>query len=173
MKSILLILGLLTGISIRAQQNATGPVAARYEADAKFLQYPPVFPHGKDSLQRFYFTHFNGFDSLLAKAIAHGDTGRYIRVYFSFVINEWGTAYDAQFDKIASTQYSKSRMAKTIPHFLDDKKYYGEVIKKMIAQMPFWKPGLVPVGNAGTMVTGLVRITEFMQFWIGIDPPAK
>jgi hypothetical protein len=36
----------------------------------------------------------------------------------------------------------------------------------MIGKMPFWKPGLqngVPVDS---------RVEDFLQFWVGINPPA-
>lgn len=131
----------------------------------------PFFPMGKDSLQRFYFSHFAGFDSLLTSAISHGDTARYLRVYFTFVIDENGSAYEPRFERIASTQYGKSEGAKTIDHFKEDKEYYQGIIKEMILHMPFWKPGLVPLRNSNSMVTGPVRITDFIQFWVGINPP--
>src|ERR1700741_845065 len=65
--------------------------------DAKRMQKPPIFPYGIDSLQRFYFSHFAGFDSILTKAINHGDTAKYIRVYFSFVVDRDGAVTGAHF----------------------------------------------------------------------------
>ncbi|MGL1180882.1 hypothetical protein ACSTLD_24525, partial [Vibrio parahaemolyticus] len=66
---------------------------------------PPIFPYGVDSIRRYYYNHFDGFDSLLSKAIQYGDTARYIRVYFEFVINNYGNASEAKFLRVAATQH--------------------------------------------------------------------
>jgi hypothetical protein len=131
--------------------------------DAKYLQVPPVFPFGIDSCQRFYFTHFKGFDNVLDKVIANGDTAKYIRVYFSFIIDKHGTAYNAHFDKIASTRYAKSVTVRPIRYF--NSQYYEKVIKYMIAKIPFWKPALlngIPVD---------CRVEDYIQFWVGANIP--
>jgi hypothetical protein len=114
---------------------------------------------------RFYFSHFEGFDSVLTKAIDRGDTAKYIRVYFSFVIDKNGTPYDGHFERIASTEYAKADNPRTIKYFSEDKKYYEKLIKEMVSKMTFWKPALqnaVPVD---------CKIIDYIQFWVGINPP--
>lgn len=165
---------LLTSLVITAAAQrgaASGSAYNNYVTDARKLQKPPVFPQGRDSLQKFYFSHFSGFDSLLASAISHGDTARYLRVYFTYVIDENGSAYEPRFERIASTQYGKSEGAKTIDHFKENNEYYQAVIREMIRRMPFWKPALVPIRNSNSMVAGPARIEDFIQFWVGINPP--
>jgi hypothetical protein len=134
---------------------------------ARNLKNPPVYPYGVDSCIRFYFANFAGFDSLLTKVIAMGDTAKYIRVCFSFVIADDGSPYDPQFLAIGSTQYSKSAGMRLLKYFDADKKYYEGLIKQMIAKMTFWKPGLyngIPVNS---------RVDDYLQFWVGINPPAN
>ena len=166
MKIILSFLFCLCVFLAGAQRPGSSKVA-----DARMLQKPPVFPMGRDSLQRFYFSHFAGFDSLLTSAISHGDTGRYLRVFFTFIVDENGATYDPQFSFIGSTRYGKSAGVKPIEHFKADKDYYQSVIKDMIRHMPFWKPALIPVRNADLMKPGSARVTDFIQCWVGINPP--
>jgi hypothetical protein len=166
MKIFLSFLFCLSVFLVGAQRSGS-----RFVMDARNLQKPPVFPMGRDSLQRFYFSHFAGFDSLLTSAINHGDTGRYIRVYFTYVVDENGATYDPQFTLIGSTRYGKSAGVKPIEHFKADQAYYQSVIKDMIRHMPFWKPALVPIRNADVMIPGAARVTDFIQFWVGINPP--
>jgi hypothetical protein len=67
---------------------------------------------------------------------------------------------------MASTQYARGESARTIRYFSEDRKYYDKRIADMIGKMPFWKPGLqngVPVDS---------RVEDFLQFWVGINPPA-
>jgi hypothetical protein len=132
--------------------------------EARYLQSPPVFPFGTDSCQRFYFTHFKGIDSVLYKTGANGDTAKYIRVCFSFVVDKYGSAYDAHFEKMASTQYEKSVTARTLKYF-SATEYYQRLIKNMMDKMPLWKPALLN-GRAVDC-----RINEYLQFWVGTRPP--
>lgn len=135
--------------------------------DARYVQKPPVYPFGVDSCKRYYFSHFSGFDSVLTKAVERGDTAKYIRVYFSFIIDKNGIPYDPTFERIASTQYARSVNAKTIQYFSANKKYYDGVIKLMISPMPFWKPALynaIPVD---------CKINDYIQFWVGLTPPGN
>ena len=102
---------------------------------------------------------------MLTKVIAMGDTAKYIRVCFSFVIAADGSPYDPYFLVIGSTQYGKSAGMRLLKYFDADKKYYEGLIKQMIAKMTFWKPGLyngIPVDS---------RVEDYLQFWVGINPP--
>lgn len=168
MKSVMCCL-LLFVIEASAQRDfGLDQPAATYRGifNARTMEKPPVFPLGRDSCKRFYFAHFEGFDSVLTKTVERGDTAKYIRVYFSFVIDRNGAPYDAHFERIASTQYARSDGAKTIKYFSDDKEYYDGIIKSMNAKMPFWKPGLynnVPVE---------ARVEDYIQFWVGLVPPS-
>lgn len=134
---------------------------------ARELQKPPQYPYGADSCVHFYFNHFEGLDSVLTKVIAMGDTAKYIRVYFSFIISEDGTPYDAKFLGVGSTQYAKSAGVKYLKYFDDDanKKYYNAVIRRMFTKMTFWKPGIYN----GLPVDCLIH--DYVQFWVGIEPP--
>jgi hypothetical protein len=135
--------------------------------EARNLTNPPVYPYGRDSCVQFYFAHFGGFDSVLTKVISMGDTAKYIRLYFSFVVTSDGSPYDPHFLLIGSTQYHKSAGVHLLKYFDPDKKYYEAVIKKMIAKMGFWKPGLyngIPVDS---------RVEDYLQFWVGINPPGN
>jgi len=133
--------------------------------ETKFVQLPPAFASGPDSCKRFYFSHFSGFDSLLAKAVVKGDTAKYLRVYFSFIVDKNGVVYDAHFMRVASTQYARSAGAKTISYFFEDAGYYERMIKQMMLAIPLWKPAFqdgVPVA---------CRIEEYLQFWVGLTAP--
>jgi hypothetical protein len=169
MKNILFFMGLFLAIPALAQRNTNAALAeSSYSRlfEAKYLQKPPQFPFGADSCRRFYFANFGGFDSVLSKVIERGDTSKYIRVYFSFIVDKNGAPYDGRFERMASTQYARGESAKTIRYFSEDRKYYDKRIADMIGKMPFWKPGLqngVPVDS---------RVEDFLQFWVGINPPA-
>ncbi len=133
--------------------------------EARYVQKPPVYPMGDDSAGRYYFHHFPGMDSLLPKAISNGDTLKYFRVYFSFVIDKYGLITEPHFIRIATTRYAQSRNAKTVNYFLQDEWYYEKAIKQMLRKMGFWKPALqngIPVS---------CRVEEYFQFWVGITAP--
>lgn len=150
----------------RNRNRYSGPVLS-----ASYMQWPPVFPFGPDSLQRFYFSHFEGFDSLLAKAIAWGDTAKYLRICFSYSIDENGATYDVRLERIAVSSYANSKTARTLTYFNSNKKYYEVLLKKMMRNMPFWKPGLMAAGNTGVLVPAAARVMDCIQFWVGINPP--
>lgn len=133
--------------------------------EAKYVQKPPLFPPGTDSCKRFYFTNFKGFDTVLIKLIEKGDTAKYIRVYFSFVIDRNGIPYDSHFEKIASTQYASSDGARTIKYFSENKIYFQQLIRQMISRMSFWKPAL----QNGAPVD--CRVDDYLQFWVGLTLP--
>lgn len=160
---------LLVGSCLKAMtQKSSSLIIKPYEQvfDARFVQSPPVFPSGAGSCKRFYSIHFKGVDSILVKAVANGDTAKYLRVYFSFIVDRNGAVYDAHFERVASTRYAKTLGAKTITYFVADGKYYQEAVKQMIGKMPFWKPALqngIPVS---------CRMQDFIQFWIGLTPPS-
>lgn len=132
--------------------------------EARYLPTPPVYPSGPDSCQRFYFTHFKGIDSVLYKTGMNGDTAKYIRVYFSFVVDKYGSVYDAHFEKIASTQYAKSVTARTLKYF-SATGYYDRLIKNMMTKMPFWKPAMF---NGRPVAC---RMIDYLQCWVGTRPP--
>ncbi|MEO8174503.1 MAG: hypothetical protein ABI581_15515 [Sediminibacterium sp.] len=132
--------------------------------DARYMQVPPLFPQGRDSCQRFYFIHFKGIDSVLYNTGLRGDTVKYIRVYFSFVVDKYGAIHDARFVKMASTQYAKSVTAKTLQYF-SAYEYYNRLVKNMMTQMPSWKPALLN-GRAVDC-----RVSDYLQFWVGYTPP--
>jgi hypothetical protein len=132
---------------------------------AKYMQKPPVFPYGADSIRRYCYFHFDAFETVLNKAIEKGDTAKYIRIYFQYVVDKNGTAFEGKFLKVASTAYPRGDNAKTIKYFNEDKEALNKSIKELISKMPFWKPGLnnnVPVD---------VLMEDYIQFWVGINPP--
>jgi hypothetical protein len=133
--------------------------------EAKYMQKPPVFVAGADSLKRFYFTHFPAFDTVLTKAVEKGDTAKYIRIYFSFYIDEQGYPYEAEFDRVASTRSAATENAKTIKYFYDMKSVLQKAVTEMINKMPQWRPGL----QDGRIVTA--HYTDYLQFWVGLSAP--
>ncbi|TAF98259.1 MAG: hypothetical protein EAZ47_00800 [Bacteroidetes bacterium] len=135
--------------------------------DAKYMQKPPIFQPGKDSLQRFYFNHFQGFENIIQKCIEKGDTAKYIRVYFNFTVDENGIASDAAFFKVASTQYAQGEGAKTIKYFFDDKKQIQEQLRKMVSALPTWLPGI----ESGQRVSA--NVEDYLQFWVGLQAPPR
>jgi len=133
--------------------------------DSKYMQKPPIFMGSKDSLQRFYYNHFSAFNTIIEKAVANGDTAKYIRVYFNFLIDNNGAVYNGKFTKVASTRYASGDNAKTVKYFFEDKILLNEAVKHMIEKMPYWRPGL----ENGVRVTAAVD--DYLQFWVGINPP--
>jgi hypothetical protein len=172
MKPVLLCLLILVAATANAQRDfGAENTRAIYDKifEAKYVEKPPVFPFGVDSCKRYYFAHFAGFDSVLTKAIMNGDTAKYIRVYFSFVIGKSGTAGDGHFEKIASADNAraKDKEVKTIKYFAEDKKYYDDLVKQMVAKMTFWKPA----SQDNVLVD--CKVDDYIQFWVGINPPTK
>jgi hypothetical protein len=133
--------------------------------EAKYMQKPPVFPAGKDSLRRFYFMHFPAFDTVINKAVEKGDTAKFIRIYFSFFLDENGFAYEPSFDRVASTRSGNTENAKTIKYFFDMKPVLDKAIKDMVNKMPQWRPGI----QDGVIVK--TQCEDYLQFWVGLTPP--
>lgn len=133
--------------------------------EAKYMNKPPVFAYGKDSLKRFYFNHFSAFDTIINKAVQNGDTAKYLRIYFSFYIDERGFVYEPKFERVASTRSAVTESAKTIRHFSDMKNELQEAVKNMLLKMSAWRPGV----ENGQPVKTLNY--DYMQFWVGLTPP--
>ena len=155
----LFIIWLVLGISSTISGQRYGHV---YES--RYVQQPPLYPMGIDSARRYYFQHFSGMDSLLPKAIANGDTSKYLRVYFSFVVDKYGLITEPHFIRIASTRYAQSLNAKTVIYFLEDELYYEKAIKQILRKMGSWKPAM----KDGVSVS--CRVEDYFQFWLGITP---
>jgi hypothetical protein len=149
------------GYSQRVINNYPNPKVYR----SAYLDQPAVFVMGKDSCQRFYFTHFMGFDSLLQMLVRRGDTVKFIRVHFSFVIDRYGIVSNPHFIKISATAYGKSRYDRELIYFRSNKSYWNGLVKQMLSEMGFWKPGLLN----GKPVDCLVD--DYMQFWVGRQMP--
>lgn len=128
------------------------------------VQQAPLFLWGIDSCRRYYFSHFTGFDSLLVIARRYGDTAKYLRIYFSFVIDQYGLLSDAHFVRIASTRYAKSAGAKTVHWLNKELLYFEEAIRLMLGGMGFWRPAL----QNGAPVS--CRREDYFQFWVGLKP---
>lgn len=167
-RALLLLLLTLSMVNVMAQRNTNAALAESHYSrlfEARYVQKPPQYPFGTDSCRRFYYAVFGGFDSVLSKVIEQGDTAKYIRVYFSFIVDKNGSPYEGHFERIAGTPYARGESARTLTYFSGDKKYYDQLIAAMVAKMPFWKPALqngIPVD---------CRVDDFLQFWVGINPP--
>lgn len=166
MKQIFVYLLFLLVIDLNAQRlNNYRESQTLYRS--AYLDHPAVYLMGKDSCQRFYFTHFTGFDSLLQMLVRHGDTAKFIRLHFSFVIDKHGVLSDAHFKKIAATAYGKSRSDRELIYFRNNRNYWKRLVKRMLATIGFWKPGLLN----GKPVDAVVD--DYMQFWIGLNLPGR
>jgi hypothetical protein len=163
MKYILILIAFMYSLTCFSQDGRFQQVNREYEA--KYMQKPPVFPMGKDSLRRFYFNHFQAFDSILAKAVAKGDTAKYIRIYFSFYLDENGYAYEPKFERVASTRSAVTENAKTIRYFFDMKPMLDKAIMQMLNKMPQWRPGM----QDGILVKTINY--DYLQFWVGLSEP--
>lgn len=133
--------------------------------EAKYMSKPPVFTFGPDSLKRFYYSHFPAFDTVLSLALANGDTAKFIRIYFSFYLDENGFAYDPQFERVAATKSAVTENARTIRYFNEMKGVLQSAVKTMLHQMPQWRPGL----QDGQPVKTLNY--DYLQFWVGLSTP--
>lgn len=133
--------------------------------EARYMDKPPVFSPGADSLKRFYFTHFTAFDTVVHTAIANGDTAKYLRIYFSFYLDENGFVYDPQFERVASTRSAVTESAKTIRYFNDMKTILQTAIGSMMHQVPQWRPGV----QDGQPVKTLNY--DYLQIWVGLSAP--
>ncbi len=133
--------------------------------EARYMDRPPVFVFGKDSLKRFYFSHFPAFDTVLAKAVQNGDTAKYLRIYFSFNLDENGFVYDPQFERVASTRSAVIESAKPVRYFNEIRDILDKAVKAMLQKMPQWRPGV----QDGQPVKTLNY--DYMQFWVGLSAP--
>jgi hypothetical protein len=133
--------------------------------EAKYMSKPPVFALGNDSLKHFYYNHFTAFDTVINKAVANGDTAKYIRIYFSFNLDENGFVYDPQFERVASTRSAVTETARTIRYFHDMKDILQKAVKDMLQKMPQWRPGV----QDGQPVKTLNY--DYLQFWVGLTAP--
>jgi hypothetical protein len=163
MKYIAAFIAIFCSLNCLSQDGRFQQMNREYEA--KYMQKPPVFPMGKDSLRRFYFNHFPAFDSVLAKAVAKGDTAKYIRIYFSFYLDENGYPYESRFEKVASTRSPVTESAKTIRYFFDMRPLLDNAIRQMLNKMPQWRPGM----QDGLLVKTINY--DYLQFWVGLSEP--
>jgi len=132
---------------------------------ARFVEKPPLFLGGQDSLQRFYFNQFPAFDTVLSQAVRNGDTANYVRIYFSFVIDKNGVAYNPKFIRVAATTQYQSAMAKNLAYFKDDSALLTDAIRKMLYRMPTWKPALEH------MIPVECEVEDYLQVWVGLQDP--
>jgi hypothetical protein len=165
MRSILITLLLLAGSIAFSQRLYQQSNYLNQVFEARYMEKPPYFPAGKDSLQRFYFSHFTAFDTLIAKAVEKGDTAKYIRIYFSFLLDDTGFPYEPKFERVASTRSKVTQSAKTIKHFFDMHDVLQQAIKQMIHKMPPWRPGIQDATAVKT------RNEDYLQIWVGVMPP--
>ena len=135
--------------------------------DYDFVERKPIFPFTADSLRNFYLSHFTAFDSLIGRCIERGDTAKYIRVHFEFILDESGVAYDPKFLFVGSIRYKSGSSDKKIKYFDDLKTYFNDATKQMIKMMPSWRPALQ------NNVRVNCRKEDFFQFWLGINPPTE
>ncbi len=156
---------LLTFWAINAQSQSSAQQYSNRTYEAKYVERAPVFIPGKDSLKHFYFSKFPAFDTVLTKAVENGDTAKYLRVYFSFYIDEQGYTYEPQFNRVASTRSAATENAKTIKYFFDMKDVLQKAVKEMINRMPQWRPGL----QDGVVVK--THYSDYLQFWVGLSAP--
>lgn len=129
--------------------------------NAKSITHPPLFPFGFDSCQRYYYYHCEGLDSLLLLLQLKGDTAKFIRLHFSFVIDYRGLLNDPRFLRVSATSYAGSNYSRTLTYFSNYQGFFQKMIQRMLLPMPFWKPGLL---------NGLpvyARVEDYIQFWIG------
>jgi len=159
----LYLLGTLQGFSQTEETVGKQYYYKLFEYD--YVERKPIFPFTADSLRNFYLSHFTAFDSLVTRCISNGDTAKYIRVHFEFVLDESGMAYDPKFSYIGSTRYKSSKSDKKIKYFDDLQPDFNDAVKLMVRAMPTWRPAL----QNGIRVN--CRKEEFFQFWLGIKPP--
>lgn len=169
MKSLITTILIVSCLQVFAQRDIGANNAAAYKKiyEYAYVEKKPFFAASKDSLRNYYLSHFIGFDSLVQRAISNGDTAKYIRVHFEFVVDEYGVPYDASFTYIGSTRYGSSSGDKKLKYFDDIKPYFKNAIKVMISKMPTWKPALQ------NNVRVECSVQDYFQFWLGINPESK
>ena len=146
----------------RNNQNTDETKKKLYNYDV--VERKPVFPYGGDTLRSIYLSNFLGFDSLATKAIDKADTGKYIRVHFEYILDEYGIAYEPKFLYIGSTRYASGSGDKKLKYFDENKAYFQDAVTKMIHKLPTWKPAL----QNGQRVHCIVK--DYFQFWLGMGP---
>lgn len=166
MKTILCLLLTCSSIISFAQRESPNNNTQFYNRtfEYDYVERKPVFVAGTDSLKRFYISHFNAFDSLVERCINKGDTAKYIRVYFDFIIDENGIPYSPEFSYIASSKNASSSGDKKIKYFNDLKNYFNDAVKTMIKKMPNWRPALQ------NNVRVKCNVRDYFQIWLGINP---
>ncbi|MBW7952498.1 MAG: hypothetical protein H3C56_08080 [Chitinophagaceae bacterium] len=166
MKTILCLLLTCSSIISFAQRESPNNNTQFYNRtfEYDYVERKPVFVAGTDSLKRFYISHFNAFDSLVERCINKGDTAKYIRVYFDFIIDENGIPYSPEFSYIASSNKASSTSDKKLKYFNDLKNYFNDAVKTMIKKMPNWRPALQ------NNVRVKCNVRDYFQIWLGINP---
>lgn len=167
MRTLLILLLITTTTNIFSQRLYQQSTIVNQVFESRYMDKPPFFLQGKDSLQRFYFSHFNAFDTLISKAVAKGDTAKYIRIYFSFNLDEYGFPYDPKFERVATTKSKATQGAKTAKHFFDMANILQPAIVQMISKMPAWRAG---INNERAVKTSN---EDYIQIWVGINPPTE
>jgi hypothetical protein len=135
--------------------------------EENFIERKAIFLPGSDSLYQFFLNAFKGFDTILANCIEQGDTNRFIRIYFSYIIDENGFVYQPIFERIAATPSASTQKAKTLGYFNYYKQYLQKMVKQMMYKMPRWKPGL----QHGRPVK--CRFATYLQIWVGKGLPLQ
>lgn len=166
MKIVALVLLILDVSAVTAQRNSNS-YSPGFEKiyESRYVQQPPVHDWGPDSCNRYYFDHFGDISSIVSAAVMQGDTAKYLRVYFSFVINRFGFISEPRFIKLASTRYAQSVSARTLT-YLNNDAWYEKQVKQMLRNMPPWRPALqngVPV-NCRVETWFQFLVTEMNQF---------
>jgi hypothetical protein len=169
-KFLLLLLISLGSLPIFAQQNEEATFGSSFYNkifDEDYVERKPVFRYTKDSLMNFYLANFNGYDTLLNKAIDNGDTAKYIRVHFEYVIDVNGVPYQPKFKYVGSTKYSSGSGDKKLKYFDASKDFFNKAIKDMLLHLPSWRPAL----QNNKIVD--CRHEDYFQLWVGINPPSN
>lgn len=135
--------------------------------NAQYMDRPPVFGPGEDSLSRLFFKRFSQWERLIGKAVENGDTAKYLRVNFSYLIDRDGTPYDGRFVSVTSTRYPRARAGKGIRYLSESREELQQAVKSMLSFVPQrWTPGLM----SGRPVRSLRE--DYIQIWVGLsDPP--
>lgn len=165
-KHFISLLLLFSAFVVESQaQNRSSDVYYNHVFDARYVQYKPYFPFGNDSAQRFYMNHFSAWDTVISTVINHSDTALYLRIYFSFVVDKSGALLEPHFERIAATPSRNTASAKTLNYFKPLQPLLQKAVANMLHQMPLWKPA----AQYGRPV--LCKQYEFIQIWIGLQPP--
>lgn len=165
----LLMVMLCPALAARAQDRMVQQsTLANTVFEAEYMERPPVFQPGNDSLNRLFFAHFTGWQMIIEKAVANGDTAKYIRVNFSFIVDKDGAPYEPAFTSVSSTRYASARYGKPIKYFNEYRPQLTTAVAQMVGHVPLrWTPGLLngrPVRS---------RWTTYVQVWVGLGNPPQ